>query len=141
MASNRSKKKKKKKGSWMAGRPRGVGAGIAIQEGKVLSASDKSFRELVLRSPVPVLVDFWAEWCAPCRQMAPILDELAEQFAGMARVVKLNIEKNRKTPERYDVRSIPTMLVFKEGEILQTFVGATSKGELSKVLAWAMGEP
>ena len=134
------KKSKKKKRSWMVGRSTVAHSGAEPEAGKIINATDKTFRELVLRSSVPVLVDFWADWCAPCKQMAPSLEELAVQFAGMARVVKMNVEKNRKIPERYDVRNLPTLLMFKNGEVLQTFIGATSKGELTKVIAWAMRE-
>jgi thioredoxin 1 len=132
------KKKKKKKGSWLASRSHGDLPTAQAADGAVLQATDKTFRELVLRSDQPVLVDFWADWCAPCRQVAPILTELAQQYKGLARIVKLDVEKNRKIPERYDVRSIPTLLVFKGGEVIQTFVGATSKGELTKVIGWAL---
>ncbi|MFH2009646.1 MAG: thioredoxin [bacterium] len=106
----------------------------------MLHATDKTFRELVLRSDQTVLVDFWADWCAPCRQVAPILEELAQQYKGLARIVKIDVEKNRKIPEHYDVRSIPTLLVFRGGEVIQTFIGATSKGELTKVIGWALRE-
>ncbi len=142
MAGKKSKQntKKKKKSSWLAKRSRSSPGGAAFVPGKVAHATDKTFRELVLQTNLPVLVDFWADWCSDSRQMAPFMEELASQYAGMARVVKLDVDKHPKTLERYGVKKVPTLLVFKNGEILQTFIGPASKGELSKVLAWAMRE-
>lgn len=140
MASSTKNTKKKKKGSWLASRTHGDRPAAPAADGAVLHATDKTFRELVLRSDQTVLVDFWADWCAPCRQVAPILEELAQQYKGLARIVKIDVEKNRKIPEHYDVRSIPTLLVFRGGEVIQTFIGATSKGELTKVIGWALRE-
>jgi thioredoxin len=141
VASASSKKKtpkKRKKSSWLSSRTRTGPGGTALVSGKVARATDKTFRELVLQTDLPVLVDFWAGWCSDCRQMTPILEELASQYAGMAWVVRIDIEKHPKTPALYGVDTLPTVLVFKNGEIIQTFIGASSKGELSKVLAWAM---
>ena len=133
-------KKKKKKGSWLANKSRSAGGAAQVTPGKVVTATGKTFDQLVLKSDVPVLVDFWADWCAPCKAMAPTIEELAEQYSGLARVVKLNVEKHQKIAEAYDVRSIPTLMMFRDGEVLQTFIGAASKGELSKVISWALRE-
>jgi len=130
----------KKKSSWLASRSRPDRSPSAPAAGKIVHVTDKTFRDLVLQADVPVLVDFWADWSAPCRAMAPGLEELASQYAGLARVAQMNIDKNRVIPARYDIKTLPTVLVFKGGEILQTFIGAPSKGELSKVIAWAMRE-
>jgi len=142
VAGKKSKPKTKKKSSWLASRSQTSTAGATIVPGKVAHATDKTFGEMVLQTDLPVLVDFWAGWASDCRQMAPILDELASQYAGMARVVKVDVDvsKHRKLLERYAVEKVPTVLVFKNGEVIQTFVGPSSKGELSKVLAWAMRE-
>lgn len=99
-----------------------------------IHVDDATFKKVVLDSPVPVLVDFWAKWCAPCRQMGPIVDELAGQFEGRARVVKLNVDDAARTASKYGIRSIPTFGVFWEGELVSTLVGARPKPELVKAL-------
>ena len=95
--------------------------------------SDTSFEAEVLKADRPVLVDFWAEWCAPCKQIAPALEEIAEQMAGKLTVAKVNIDDNPGTPSRYGVRGIPTLMLFKNGQVAATKVGALPKG---KLLAW-----
>ncbi len=92
--------------------------------------TDDSFPQDVLSAPGPVLVDFWAEWCGPCKQIAPILDELAKDYAGKVTVVKLNIDENPNTPTRYGVRGIPTLMLFKDGNVAATKIGALPKGAL-----------
>jgi thioredoxin 1 len=101
---------------------------------KVATFSDEKWQEEVLSSATPVLVDFWAEWCAPCRMMAPTIDALAEQFDGRARVGKLNVDENAATCEKYDIRGIPTAILFKGGEIKEEVVGVTSKENLSMLI-------
>ncbi|MGH8544058.1 MAG: thioredoxin [Vicinamibacteria bacterium] len=101
---------------------------------KVQTFTDEKWKEEVLASPQPVLVDFWAEWCAPCRMMAPTIDALAEEFDGRARVGKLNVDRNAVTSERYNIRGIPTILLFKAGEIREQVVGVTSKENLATLL-------
>ena len=96
----------------------------------ILHITDSSFEEEVLKSAQPVMLDFWAEWCGPCKMIAPILDELAGQYEGKLTVAKINIDDNQKTPETYAVRGIPTLILFKDGEVAATKVGAASKSQL-----------
>ena len=93
--------------------------------------TDDSFAADVLQSQQPVLVDYWAEWCGPCKMIAPILDEIAEEYAGRLKVAKLNIDDNQETPASYGVRGIPTLMLFKNGNIEATKVGALSKSQLA----------
>ena len=93
--------------------------------------SDASFEQDVLAADAPVLVDYWAEWCGPCKMIAPILDEIAKEYAGRLKVAKLNIDDNQETPASYGVRGIPTLMLFKNGSIEATKVGALSKSQLA----------
>ena len=93
--------------------------------------SDTDFDNEVLKSSQPVLVDFWAEWCGPCRMIAPILDEIAKEYAGRLTVAKLNVDENQQTPQKYGIRGIPTLMLFKNGNIEATKVGALSKSQLT----------
>ena len=93
--------------------------------------TDENFEEEVLQSNMPVLVDYWAEWCGPCKMIAPILDSLTEEYAGKLKIAKLNIDDNQKTPQKYAVRGIPTLMIFKNGNVEATKVGALSKSELT----------
>ena len=93
--------------------------------------TDASFNADVLQAQQPVLVDYWAEWCGPCKMIAPILDEIAHEYAGRLKVAKLNIDDNQKTPATYGVRGIPTLMLFKNGNIEATKVGALSKSQLA----------
>ena len=93
--------------------------------------TDASFAAEVLQAPLPVLVDYWAEWCGPCRMIAPILDEVSKEYAGRLTVAKVNVDENQDTPAKYGVRGIPTLMLFKKGNIEATKVGALSKSQLT----------
>jgi thioredoxin 1 len=93
--------------------------------------SDADFSETVIKAGVPVLVDYWAEWCGPCKMIAPVLDEVAAEYQGKLTVAKLNIDENPKTPQHYGVRGIPTLMIFKNGEVEATKVGALTKSQLT----------
>ena len=97
----------------------------------ILHVSDATFETDVLKSSQPVLVDYWADWCAPCKMIAPILDEIADEYAGKIKVAKLNIDQNPTTPPRYGIRGIPTLMLFKDGNVEATKVGALSKSQLT----------
>jgi thioredoxin 1 len=94
------------------------------------TVTDQSFPEEVLKSSGPVLVDYWAEWCGPCKMIGPIVEETAKEYAGRLTVAKLNIDENPATPSRYHVRGIPTLMLFKDGQPVATQVGSLSKGQL-----------
>ena len=100
----------------------------------MISVSDDSFEAEVLNSPIPVLVDFWAEWCGPCKMIAPLLEEIAEIYKDKIKVAKLNIDNNSATPQQYGIRGIPTLMLFSEGESVATKVGAISKSQLTAFL-------
>ncbi len=98
---------------------------------KIVHISDESFGEEVLNASGPVLIDYWAEWCGPCKMIAPILDELSEEYDGRVKIVKLNIDDNPETPPKYGIRGIPTLMFFKNGNVEATKVGAVSKSQLA----------
>ena len=100
----------------------------------IVYLSDATFDAEVLQSNLPVLVDYWAEWCGPCRMIAPILDEIAKEYAGRVKVAKLNIDENPGTPPKYGIRGIPTLMLFKNGAVAATKVGALSKSQLASFL-------
>jgi len=100
----------------------------------VLHVTDSEFNETVLQAIGPVLVDYWAEWCGPCKMIAPVLDAIAEEYKGRLTVVKLNIDDNPQAPQHYGVRGIPTLMLFKDGDVEATKVGALTKSELIKFL-------
>jgi thioredoxin 1 len=102
--------------------------------GKVAEVGDQNFEAEVLNSPVPVLVDFWAAWCAPCRMLAPVVEAIAEKYEGQAKIVKLNVDENTLTSGKYNIKGIPTLLLFKDGVIKEQIVGNTTKGTISKMI-------
>ncbi len=97
---------------------------------KVVHVSDESFEQEVLNADGPVLIDYWAEWCGPCKMIAPILDELAAEFGEKLKIAKLNIDDNPETPPKYNIRGIPTLMLFNHGSLEATKVGAVSKSQL-----------
>ncbi|HEY8555341.1 MAG TPA: thioredoxin TrxA [Burkholderiales bacterium] len=100
----------------------------------IISVTDDSFEREVLKSTEPVLVDYWAEWCGPCKMIAPVLEEIAREYSGRLKVAKLNIDENPMTPPKYGIRGIPTLMLFKNGTVEATKVGAVSKSQLSAFL-------
>jgi thioredoxin 1 len=98
---------------------------------KVKHVTDTSFNSEVLESPIPVLVDYWAEWCGPCKMIGPVLDESAETYGERLSIAKINVDQNQSVPSRYHVRGIPTLMLFKNGEVVATKVGALSKAQLA----------
>ena len=101
---------------------------------EVLHINDAGFESVVVNSDIPVLLDFWAPWCGPCKMIAPVLDELAPEFAGKVKIVKMNVDDNQATPAQFGVRSIPTLLLIKNGQVVATQVGALPKTQLANFI-------
>jgi thioredoxin 1 len=99
-----------------------------------IEINDASFKSEVTDSPIPVLVDFWAPWCGPCKMIAPVLEEIANEYDGKVKVVKINIDENQTTPSNYGVRSIPTLILFKDGHEVEKIIGAQSKENLKQLV-------
>jgi thioredoxin 1 len=110
-----------------------TGIGVFGRTRMTVKATDASFEQEVLKSDTPVLVDFWAEWCGPCRMIGPSLEDIAKEMDGKLKVVKVNIDENPQAPTRYGVRSIPTLLLFKNGQVAATKIGAEPK---QKLVSW-----
>lgn len=104
----------------------------------VVHVTDATFDEEVLKSDVPVLVDYWAEWCGPCKMIAPVLEEVAESYAGKVKVCKLDVDSNKEAAAKYGIRGIPTLMVFKDGDAAATKVGALSKTQLEEFVSSAI---
>ncbi|WP_321530596.1 thioredoxin TrxA [uncultured Desulfuromonas sp.] len=104
----------------------------------VLQFTDDNFDAEVLKADQPVLVDFWATWCAPCKAIAPVIDELANQFSGQVKIGKVNVDENPNTPGQYGVRGIPTLVLFKNGEVVDQLVGAIPKNQLEEFINKAL---
>ena len=102
--------------------------------GNVLHVTDQNFDAEVLKSSQPVLVDFWAAWCGPCRMIAPTVEALASEYAGKAKVAKVNVDENQSTPAQYNIRGIPTLLLFKDGQVREQLVGAASRDVIENMI-------
>ena len=103
----------------------------------IKTATDQNFQE-VLKNPLPVLVDFWATWCAPCRALAPILEEAAQQYTGKVHIFKMDVDNNQETPAKYGIRGIPTVILFKGGKVVGQLVGAVPKNQLEELVRKAV---
>ena len=107
-------------------------------ESGLLQVNDKNFTAEVLQSDIPVLVDFWATWCGPCRAISPIVEDLAKEFSGRVKITKLNVDENPSTPSQYGVRGIPALILFKEGKVLDQIVGSVPKARLKALIEKAL---
>ncbi|MBI5892368.1 MAG: thioredoxin TrxA [Deltaproteobacteria bacterium] len=105
---------------------------------KVLQVTDSSFETEILKSTVPALVDFWATWCAPCKAIAPIVEEMADTYAGKVKITKMNVDENPATPGKYGVRGIPTLILFKNGQVVDQLVGAVPKTQVKALIDKAL---
>lgn len=105
---------------------------------KIVNVTDATFEAEVLKADKPTLIDFWASWCAPCKAIAPVVDELAAEYEGKVKVTKMNVDENPSTPSKYGVRGIPTLLLFKEGKVVDQKIGAVPKSQLAEMLKKAL---
>jgi thioredoxin 1 len=100
----------------------------------ILQVTDDNFEQEILKSNIPALVDFWAAWCGPCRAIAPVVEELAKDYAGKVKVAKMNVDENSKTPVKYGIRAIPTLILFKNGDVVDQITGAVSKSQIDNAI-------
>jgi thioredoxin 1 len=100
-----------------------------------IQVTDSNFDSEVLKCDLPVLVDFWAPWCGPCRAIAPVIDELTQEYSGRVKIAKMNVDENSSTPSKYGIRAIPTLILFKKGEVVEQITGAVSKGSIKDLLS------
>ncbi len=107
-------------------------------DSSLFQVNDKNFTAEVLQSDIPVLVDFWATWCGPCRAISPIVEDLAKEFSGRVKITKLNVDENPSTPSQYGVRGIPALILFKEGKVLDQIVGSVPKARLKALIEKAL---
>ncbi len=108
-----------------------------VEEG-LFHATDGNFEPEILKSDLPAMVDFWAPWCGPCQVIAPVIEEFAKEYAGKLKVAKMNVDENPATPSRYGIRGIPTVIIFKDGEIFDQIVGAVSKSKMEDMIKKAL---
>ena len=102
--------------------------------GDILEVSDESFDSEIMDSDIPAVVDFWAEWCGPCKMVSPVVEELAGEYKGKIKIAKMDVDKNRQTPARFGIRNIPTLIFFKGGEVAKTIIGAQPKSSIEEAL-------
>jgi thioredoxin 1 len=114
--------------------------GILMEETNVIQVSDQEFEKEILQSKIPTLVDFWASWCGPCLAMAPTVEQVAVKFSGKIKVAKMNVDENRTTPGKYGIMSIPTLIFFKDGQIVDRIVGVVPQARLEGVAKKVLGE-
>ncbi|MGA1794225.1 MAG: thioredoxin [bacterium] len=109
-----------------------------MAEEAAVKVTDEDFDQEVIRSTIPVLVDFWAAWCGPCKMIAPVLEELAKEYAGRIKIVKMNVDENMETPNNFSVRSIPTLILYKNGSEIDRMVGVVPKSTLEEMIKKAL---
>ncbi len=102
--------------------------------GDILQVTDENFEQEILKSNIPAMVDFWAEWCGPCKMVGPVVEELAKEYEGKIKIGKMNVDENRQTPAKFGIRAIPTLILFKDGQVAQTIVGAQPKSAIEEEL-------
>jgi len=113
---------------------RKTGQGKEMHMSDLLEVTDQTFDTEIINSDIPAMVDFWAAWCGPCRMVGPVVEELAKQYEGKIKVAKMDVDQNRQTPARFGIRNIPTLILFKGGEVAQTIVGAHPKSHIEEEL-------
>ena len=109
-----------------------------MAEEVLIHATDENFEPEILKSEIPAIVDFWAPWCGPCHIIAPVIEELAKEYAGKVKVAKMNVDENPATPSRYGIRGIPTVILFKDGQIFEQIVGAVPKSKVEDMIKKAL---